>query len=116
MSNWNMGSEQHPDGSRDVVIAFVNNDANGQVGGTLTFMGRSFRVNGNWAASGSVPGRNHSALALWGTDGQGATEYVAVAGTMQRPGTAPRRIDMNLIRVSSGDGLQYGWDGNLLPV
>ncbi len=47
MSNWNLGSPQHPDGSRDVVIAFVNNDAIGQVTGTLTFFGHSFAVNGN---------------------------------------------------------------------
>jgi hypothetical protein len=116
MSNWNMGSEQHPDGSRDVVIAFVNDDANGQVGGTLTFQGRTFYVNGNWAASGSIPGRNYSAFALWGTDQQAATEYVAATGTVNGPGPAPVRIDLNLIRVSTGDDSQYGWDGTLLPL
>lgn len=116
MSNWNMGSEVNSDGSRDVIIAFQNDDANGQMSGTLQFKGRSFYVNGNWAASGSVPGRNFSAFALWGTDGQDATEYVAVAGTMVGPGPAPESIDMNLIRVSTADDEQYGWDGLLLPM
>lgn len=116
MSNWNLGSEMHPNGTRDVEIAFVNDDSIGRVGGTLTFMGRRFSVNGNWAASGSVPGRNYSAFALWGTDGQGATEYVAATGTVQGPGPAPTRIDMNLIRVSTADDEQYGWDGKLLPI
>jgi hypothetical protein len=25
-------------------------------------------------------------------------------------------IELNLIRVSSADGVQYGWDGKLLPM
>lgn len=116
MSNWNLGSAQHPDGSRDVVIAFVNNDAIGEVTGTLTFQGHTFYVNGNWAAAGSVPGRQYSAFALWGSDQQGATEYVSACGTMVGPGGAPQSIQLNLIRVSTGDGQQYGWDGKLLPL
>lgn len=116
MSNWNMGSKAHPDGSRDVIINFQNDDANGQMSGTLQFQGDTYYVNGNWAASGSVPGRNYSAFALWGTDQQGATQYVAAAGTMAGPGTAPQSIDLNLIRASTGDDEQYGWDGELLPL
>src|SRR5678816_4516041 len=109
MSNWNLGSAPHPDGSRDVAIAFVNNDAIGQVTGTLTFMGHAFSVNGNWAAAGSVPGRQFSAFALWGTDQQGATQYVAACGTLTG-GAQPDAIQLNLIRVSTIDGTQYGWD------
>jgi hypothetical protein len=116
MSTWNLGSEQHPDGSRDVVINFQNDDANGQMSGTLQFEGGSYAVNGNWAASGSVPGRNFSAFALWGSNNQGATVYIAAAGTMTGPGTAPQRIDLNLIRSSTADDEQYGWDGKLLPI
>ena len=115
MSNWNMGSAPHHDGSRDVVIAFVNDDSNGSMSGTLTFMGRTFYISGNWAAAGSIPGRNFSAFALWGTDQQAATEYVAAAGTMAGPGTAPKSIQLNLIRASAGDDQQYGWSNKLLP-
>lgn len=116
MSNWNLGSEQHPDGSRDVIIDFQNDDSNGQMSGTLQFQGDTYHVNGNWAASGSVPGRNYSAFALWGSDQQGATQYVAAAGTMAGPGDSPQSIDLNLIRASTGDDEQYGWDGELLPI
>lgn len=97
MSTWNLGSEQNPDGSRDVTIAFSNDDSNGQMSGTL-------------------PGRNYSAFALWGSNQQGATVYVAAAGTMVGPGTAPQSIDLNLIRASTIDDEQYGWDGKLLPI
>lgn len=116
MSYWNLGSELNSDGSRDVIIAFQNDDANGQMLGTLQFQGDTYYVNGNWAASGSVPGRNYSAFALWGTNQQGATVYVAVAGTMTGPGDSPQSIDMNLIRASTADDEQYGWDGKLLPI
>ena len=116
MSNWNLGSEPHPDGSRDVVVNFQNDDSIGKMTGTLHFKGDAYSVNGNWAASGSLPGRNFSAFALWGSNGQDATVYVAAAGTMTGPGTAPQRIDLNLIRASTTDDEQYGWDGKLLPI
>ena len=89
MSNWNMGSEEHSDGSRDVVIAFENDDSDGQMSGTLQFQGDTYTINGQWAASGSWPGRNFSAFALWGKDQQAGTQYVAVAGTMIGPGPSP---------------------------
>ncbi len=116
MSNWVLGSEEHSDGTRDVTIDFQNNDAIGQVSGTMTVMGTTYYVNGNWAASGSIPGRNHSAFALWASDQQAATVYLAVAGTMDGPGYAPEDIDLNLIRVSTGDDEQYGWSGRLYPM
>ena len=116
MSNWTMGSKPHQDGSRDVAIAFANNDANGAMSGTLTFEGDTYYINGNWAASGSVPGRNYSAFALWGSDQQGATQYVAAAGTMDGPGSYPASIQLNLVRTSTGNDQQYGWDGVLLPM
>ena len=116
MSNWNMGSELNSDGSRDVVIAFQNDDSNGQMAGTLQFQGDTYYINGNWAASGSIAGRNYSAFALWGSDQQSATQYVAAAGTMAGPGGSPQSIDLNLIRASTGDDEQYGWDGKLLPI
>lgn len=111
-----MGSAEHPNGSRDVVIAFANDDSNGHVTGTLTFMGRTFYVDGNWAAAGSIPGRNYSAFAVWGTDRQAATEYVAAAGTVTGPGSAPQSIQLNLIRASTEDDQQYGWSNKLLPI
>lgn len=116
MSNWNLGCAPHPDGSRDVIISFQNDDSVGLMLGTLQFQGATYYINGNWAASGSIPGRNFSAFALWGSDQQAATQYVAAAGTMAGPGTAPESIDLNLIRTSTGNDQQYGWDGLLLPM
>jgi hypothetical protein len=116
MSNWNMGSKPHPDGSRDVAIAFSNDDSTGAMSGSVQFEGGTFQIAGNWAASRSVPGRNYSAFALWGSNQQGATQYIAATGTMVGPGTSPQMIQLNLIRVSTADDLQYGWDGKLLPM
>lgn len=115
MSDWNMASVEQSNGSPVVVISFQNDDSNGQMSGTLQFEGDTYYVNGNWAASGSVPGRNYSAFALWGSNQQGATVYIAAAGTMIGPGPSPESIDLNLIRASTGDDEQYGWDGKLLP-
>ena len=51
-----------------------------------------------------------------GFHNQGATQYVSACGTMVGPGGAPQSIQLNLIRVSTIDGEQYGWDGKLLPM
>lgn len=116
MSNWEMGSKPYHDGSRDVIINFLNDDATGTVGGQLWFKGMLYTVHGSWAASGSVPGRNVSAFALWGSDSAGATDYVAATGTMDGPGNLPTSIQLNLIRVETTNGQQYGWDGLLMPI
>ncbi len=116
MSNWELGSKPFHDGTRDVTINFINDDAIGAVTGTLFLLGVPFSVTGNWAASGSVPGRNHSAFAVWGYNDGGATEYIAAAGIMIGTGDAPTSIDMNLFRVDTGKGRQFVWDGQLLPV
>jgi hypothetical protein len=113
MSNWELGSKPYHDGTRDVTINFVNDDSNGAVGGQLWFKGILYTVSGSWAASGSVPGRNASAFAIWGTDGAAATDYVAAAGTMDGPGDAPISVQISLTRVRTSDGQQFGWDGQL---
>lgn len=116
MSHWVLGSKPDAQGVRALTIDFQNDDSIGKMTGTLVFQGVTYYVEGNWAASGSIPGRNHSAFALWGSDQQAATVYVAVAGTMDGPGAAPDDIDLNLIRVSTGDDEQYGWSGRILPM
>ena len=116
MSNWNLGSEEHDDGSRDVVIHFTNDDSTGTMSGQIEFLGTTYHINGHWSASGSLPGRNYSAFALWGSNQEQATVYVAAAGTMVGPGPSPESIELNLIRTSSADDEQYGWDGVLLPL
>lgn len=116
MSHWVLGSEEHADGTRDVTIDFNNDDSTGQMSGSLVFKGRTYGISGSWAASGSVPGRNASAFGLYGVCQEGATDFVGVVGIMTGPGGSPQSILMNLDRASSGDGEQFGWDGELLPM
>lgn len=116
MSHWVLGSEKHSDGTRDVMIDFSNDDSNGAMSGTLVLDGRTYYINGNWAASGSLPGRQYSAFALWGSDQQDATVYISAVGTMIGPGGAPESILINVNRASTGDDEQFAWDGELLPM
>lgn len=116
MSVWKMCSKKYDDGTCQLMIDFNNQDATGAMSGTLTFEDQVFNITGNWAASGSVPGRHASAFGLYGVNQQDATSYVAVTGTMVGPGNAPESIAMNLIRAKSSDGDQYGWSGTLLPM
>jgi hypothetical protein len=110
-----MCAKRYEDGECQCMIDFHNNDSNGSMSGTLTFMGEVFEISGNWAAAGSVPGRNASAFGLYGINQDNATDYIGAVGTMKGPGASPDEITLNLCRSSSGDGLQYGWSGTLLP-
>jgi len=110
MSRWVLKSA---DGTTS--IDFNNDDATGSMLGTLVFEGATYHITGNWAASGSIPGRNFSAFALWGSDQNDATVYVAVAGLMTGPGGSPESVQLSLTRTSTSDGEMYGWDGQLLP-
>ncbi len=97
------------------VEIYVNAAGDGLVTGMVEFEHKSYTVTGQWAAAGSVKGRNYSAFTLSGSDGRSAPEFIAAAGTMKGPGNAPETISLNLIRTDSTDGLQYGWDGELKP-
>ncbi|MEO1044032.1 MAG: hypothetical protein AAFX04_01175 [Pseudomonadota bacterium] len=115
MGVWKLGSKPYDDGSRDVILA-VNATGAGPVTGTLTFKQVEYTANGDWAASGSVPGRNYSAFYVGGSDNQSAPEFIVAAGTMKGSGADPDSISINIVRTDSTDGLQYGWDGELLPM
>ena len=109
MGNWVLKSE---DGEAEIDFSAVGN---GSVSGTLTFQSVVYDVVGQWAAADSVPGRNYSAFAVWASYRESAPEFVAAAGTMAGPGSAPESVAMNLIRTDSTDGLPYGWSGTLKP-
>lgn len=116
MSNWALGSKPHDDGKRDVMIYFQSDDATGRLNGWMRFKGKTYIVEGVWAAAGSVPGRNHSILMATANDQQAAPVFLAMAGTIDDGPGAPAQIELNLIRASSVDDLQYGWNGVLLPM
>ncbi|MCK0127449.1 hypothetical protein [Erythrobacter sp. F6033] len=106
---WNMKSA---DGETSIGVSA---SGTGEMSGTLVFQEVAYEVTGEWAASGSVPGRDYSAFYLGGGNSKSAPEFIAAAGTMKGPGSAPESIALNLIRTDSHTGLQYGWDGELLP-
>ncbi|NNC73040.1 MAG: hypothetical protein HKN78_09215 [Sphingomonadaceae bacterium] len=116
MSIWKMGSWPTRAGWREVTIDVQTDDADGSVRGTLVYDNVEYVIVGNWAAAGSYPVRRHSALALWGTNEEDATVYVAAIGIIDGPGNAPERIDMNLNRSSTVTGEQMAWHGKLLPM
>lgn len=115
MSNWEMGSAAGAGGSREVVINFLNDDSKGTVGGTLWFKGEPFTVSGQWAAIGSMPGRNGSSVAFWGVDSAGI-DYIAGLGSLDLESSGPARIDLNLMRIQDSNSQQYGWNGVLKPL
>ncbi len=115
MPSWVMGSEKRSDGTRDVVIQFSHDDATGNLAGWIRCMGKTFIVSGSWVAAFSVPGRNHSIMALMGSDQQAAPVFIAITGSIDGPGSAPTGIDMNMIHASCHDDHQRGWGGRLKP-
>jgi hypothetical protein len=116
MENWELGSKPYHDGTRDVKINFFADENNGSITGQLWFKNMVYAVNGSWAAAGSVAGRSVSAFALWGSDGVAATDYVAATATFAGTGMSPTSAQLNLIRVRTSDGQQFGWDGELRAI
>ncbi|HME09346.1 MAG TPA: alkaline phosphatase family protein [Bryobacteraceae bacterium] len=113
MPTWNLISPDH-------AVA-LNLNVTGRedevMNGTLTYGGRSYSVSGSWAASGSVRGRNASAVALWGFTGkitEGTPYFIAAAGVMTGQGTDPVRLDIRLSVASSSDGTTDSYSGALV--
>lgn len=100
------------------VILKVDADGDGNMKGTIEFqiLGITYSVNGQWAASFSVPGRNASAFVLSGNNGEPAPNFLAAAGIMEGPGNAPESITLNLIVSSSGQGDITTWEEVLNPI
>lgn len=113
MENWELGSKPYHDGTRDVKMNLFADDSNGALTGQVWFKNMLYSIGGNWAAAGSVAGRNVSAFALWGSDGVAATDYIAATATFDGMGASPTSAQLNLIRVRTSDGQQFGWDGEL---
>jgi hypothetical protein len=116
MENWELGSKPFKDGTQDIKANLMADENNGGLTGQLWFKGMLYTIGGNWAAAGSVAGRNVSAFALWGSDGVAATDYIAATGTFAGTGMSPTSAQLNLIRVRTSDGQQFGWDGELRPL
>lgn len=109
MSAWYMKSD---DGV--LQIAFATDDSTGAVSGTLIFQDVEYGVSGNWGASGSIPGRDYSAFAIYATEPSGMY-YLGMVGTIQGPGSSPTSMQVNLNRADCSDGFQLGYDAVLMP-
>lgn len=109
---WNLASA---DG--DVILA-TSADDNGGMSGTLTVDGTNFAVTGNWAASGSLPGRNASVFFVSGEHdiGPSLPDYLGASGNMAGPGNWPQSIQIAGSSCSTNDGVVHPFDTTLLPV
>lgn len=100
---WKLASTDH------TVVLDVDATGGGAVNGTLNNRGRIFPVSGGWAASFSVPGRNHSAFAISGNTPDPGPLFLSASGIMIGPGDAPVEIDINIAVSSTADG-QIAYD------
>ena len=104
--------------SRDSTVSLdLDVSGNGPLKGTLIFKGKRYPVTGEWAASGSVPGRNASAFSLAGrTEGlPDVPNFLAASGIMSGPGARPTQIDLRVGVSSSSDGTLTHYSGVLFP-
>lgn len=111
MSSWKLASHDHSL-KLDLQTAGTGDEV---LHGTLVYKGISYGVAGAWAASGSLPGRNFSAFSVSGNNGDMAPNWIAAAGIMTGPGTAPTRIDIQVGVSSALDGSLIHYSGLLLP-
>jgi hypothetical protein len=109
---WNLESA---DGN---VTLSANADGNGGMSGTLIVDGTNFAINGNWAASGSLPGRNASVFFVAGEHdiGPSLPDYLGASGNMVGPGDWPQSIQIAGSTCSTNDGVVNPFDETLLPV
>jgi hypothetical protein len=109
---WNLESA---DGN---VTLSANADGNGGMSGTLIVDGTNFAINGNWAASGSLPGRNASVFFVAGEHDIGSSlpDYLGASGNMVGPGDWPQSIQIAGSTCSTNDGVVNPFDVTLLPV
>ena len=111
MTSWNLASAD-----RLVALDLVLSGSETEIlTGTIEVEGTTYGVAGSWAASGSVPGRNYSAFAVWGSTSESATRYVAAAGIMLGLAGAPTQIDIQVGVSSSADGTLSRHSATLLP-
>jgi hypothetical protein len=109
---WNLASA---DG--EIALA-TSADDNGGMIGTLSVDGTDFAVRGNWAAGGSIPGRNASVFFVSGEHdiAPSLPDYVGAAGNMNGPGNWPQSIVIAGASCSTSDGVVHPFDTTLLPV
>ncbi|MEL6369086.1 MAG: hypothetical protein AAFR03_00060 [Pseudomonadota bacterium] len=109
---WNLASV---DGTISMVVSA---DGSGNLSGAMTIYGQEYSVQGEWAASGSVAGRNFSSFSLAGSfdTAPSVPNLLAAAGIMTGPGGWPISVQISgNIAPSAGAGMR-NFSTVLLPV
>lgn len=109
--NWNLSSI---DGQ---IGLSVTADGNGGVNGSMSIYGLEYAVSGEWAASGSVAGRNASAFSITGSHSTApdVPNYLAAAGIMAGPGQWPTSVTIAGNVAPSGVEGDRNFAVSLLP-
>lgn len=112
MTEWQYSSTPDDDGTVTLVVALTSDDSTGNWNGTAKFRGVPYAVEGQWAAAGSVPGRNDSVFWFGGANAD-ASAFIAAAGDLLMSQT-PNAMQIAVTTASAGDGRDYGYNGKLI--
>lgn len=112
MINWKFASAPEDDGTVEMTVTIKADDTNGSLRGTVDFRKSTYTVGGAWAASGSVPGRKATIFWFGGGCEDVATHYLVAAGDL---GThaAGDYMNISVVTANSGDGQDFGYNGQL---
>ncbi len=111
MGQWNYASKAKANGTIELKTSLTEVDANGAITGTVLFRGTTYAVAGQWAAAGSVAGRNVSVFWFGGRNAD-TSAFLVAAGNIQYSGE-PRYMDITITTASSGDGDDYGFNDRI---
>lgn len=115
IGKWKFASKPEDDGTVEMTVTLTEDDTNGAISGTVDFRKSTYTVTGNWAAAGSVPGRKASVFWFGGDCEDVATHYLAAVGDLGTHG-ATQFMNIAVITASSGDGKDFGYNGQLTAI
>jgi hypothetical protein len=115
MGDWKFASTPDDDGTVLITVTLSEDDADGAITGTVIFRQSSYTVKGEWAAAGSVSGRKASVFWFGGSCEAVATQFLVAAGDLGMHGTQ-QFMNISVVTASSGDGRDFGYNGQLAAV
>ncbi len=115
MGTWKFASAPEDDGTVEITVSLKEDDSNGALVGTCDFRGSTYNVAGSWAAAGSVTGRKASVFWFGGDCEDTATHYLVAAGDLGNH-TAGAYMNIAVITANSGDGQDFGYNGQLAAI
>lgn len=114
MGMWQFTSEPDDDGKVTMLVTLTSDDATGALSGTAKFRDVPYSVTGQWAAAGSVPGRNDSVFWFGGANAD-VSAFLVGAGDLIFS-TTPATMQIAVTTASAGDGRDYGYNGKLTRI